>query len=111
MPRYAVYHARDPLQMMRHDASPWQADRALHYQHVADVEAEACDRPLSRVFRLTNHLDPYPWMEHPAVVWHDATRPLRSTSVGDVIGDETGQAWMVLVRRFTRLADPDEERL
>ena len=111
MPRYRVYHATDLMQMVLHDEAQWFTDRALHYQQVADVEAQACDRPLSRVFRLTNHLDPRPWMEHPAVVWHDTSRPLRSTSVGDVICDETGQAWMVLPHGFTRLADPDEERL
>lgn len=103
MPRYAVYHATDIMQMVSHDETQWQINRHAYYQLVAEVEASVEGRPLSRAFRLTNHTDPHPWTENPEVVWHDATRPLRSTSVGDVICEPSGRAWMVLPFGFTTL--------
>lgn len=101
---YAVYHATDIMQMVFHDATQWFINRAAHYRHVADVEADLEDTPLSRVFRLTNHLDDHPWAENAGVIWHDTTRPLRSTSVGDVVVNTvTNEAWMVMPFGFTLL--------
>ena len=97
MHRYAVYHAIDLMQMVFPDPSPWHTDRDANFRRVAVVAASVEDTPLERIFRLTNHLDERPWTENAAVVWHDATRPLRSTSVGDVAVDEdTDEVWMVL---------------
>ena len=107
MHRYAVYHAVDLMQMVFPDPSLWSADRDQHYRHVANVEADVEDKPLEQVFRLTNHLDERPWTENAAVVWHDATRPLRSTSVGDVAVDEdTGEVWMVLTFGWKQVERP-----
>jgi RNA polymerase sigma factor (sigma-70 family) len=88
--RYAVYHAHDNWAMVEPHADHWHRDRALHYRHVADVDA-----PLERVFALTNHLDGCSWTSHQEVVWHATDAPVRSTSVGDVIlssPDWTGMA-------------------
>lgn len=97
MQRYAVYHATNPLQMVFHDAAQWVTTRDTAYRHVADVEAEAADRPLDQVFARTNHIDDeHPWQVNPEIVWH-AGRPLRSTSTGDVVVQiTTGEAWMVM---------------
>jgi hypothetical protein len=51
-PRFAVYHALDPLMMAHPQAAHWQTDRDAHYTHVADVEAS-----FEQVFALTNHGD------------------------------------------------------
>jgi hypothetical protein len=83
--RYAVYHANDLFAMALPEASHWYGDRSRYYTHVADVEA-----PLEQVFALTNHID-HPWMSNPQVIWHATTVPLRSTSVGDVIGSCRGE--------------------
>src|SRR5258706_15005935 len=89
--RYAVYHANDPYAIIAPQADHWFTDRSRHYTHVADVVA-----PLAQVFALTNHID-HPWTSNPAVIWHTAEIPLRSTSVGDVIVSyESGQAWLIM---------------
>ncbi len=90
-PRYAVYHAVDPLAMAFPQPAHWHTSRRAHFLHVADVAA-----PLEQVFALTNAID-RPWTSNPEVSWFDARLPLRSTSVGDVIQSyETGQAWMIM---------------
>lgn len=102
--RYAVYHATDMMQMVFHDVVQWDVDRDKHYRHVAEVEADVEANPLSQVFRFTNHLDERPWTENAVILWYDTTRPLRSTSVGDVIVNAaTREAWMVKPFGFTRL--------
>lgn len=108
MHRYVVYHALALMQMVVPDPSLWSADRDRHYRHVADVEANVEDKPLEQVFRLTNHMDDnHSWTENAAVIWHDSSRPLRSTSVGDVITDEvTGDIWMVASLGWKRLEQP-----
>ncbi len=89
--RYAVYHAKDLLEMLVPQASHWYEDRSRYYTHVADVVA-----PLEQVFALTNSID-HSWTSNPEIVWHITTTPLRSTSVGDVIVSyKSGQAWLVL---------------
>ena len=95
---FAVYHARDPLAMAVPQPSHWSTDRALHYRHVADVAA-----PFPQVFERTNHHDSN-WTTNPEILWYDASLPLRSTSVGDVIVScETGQAYMVMPVGFQSL--------
>lgn len=107
MHRYDVYHATNLLQMMFHDAAQWRHDRAAHYRRVAEVLAEASDKPLERIFRLTNHLDEHPWTQNPEVVWYDPTRPIRSTSVGDVVVQiATGETWMVLPFGWNKVEQP-----
>ncbi len=103
--RYAVYHAIDPMQMVFHDPAQWQTHRDTAYRHVADVEANSEDNPLSQVFGSTNHSeDEHPWQKKPEVVWHDASRPQRSTSVGDVVINQiTGETWMVMPFGWKRL--------
>ncbi len=100
---YSVYHAHDPLQMVQHDEAQWFQGRESHYQHVADVEASIEEKPLAQVaqvFAWTNHIE-CDWTTNAAVLWHDTTMPLRSTSVGDVITCKaTGQAWMVMPSGF-----------
>lgn len=107
MHRYDVYHATNLLQMMFHDAAQWRHDRAAHYRRVAEVLVEASDKPLERIFRLTNHLDEHPWTQNPEVVWYDPTRPIRSTSVGDVVVQiATGETWMVLPFGWNKVEQP-----
>jgi hypothetical protein len=91
--RYAVFHAHDLRTMMRPQAraATWYTDRPRAYTHVADVEAR-----LSQVFQLTNHID-HAWTSNPQVVWAAAGRPLRSTSVGDILlCHQDGRAWLVM---------------
>ena len=100
---YSVYHARDPMQMVYHDEAQWYQDRESHYQHVADVEASVEEKPLEQVFALTNHTE-CNWTANAAVVWHDTTMPLRSTSVGDIVTcTSTGQSWMIMAYGFKPL--------
>ena len=102
--RYTVYHATNPLQMFFHDETQWQSNRSAHYRRVARVGAESCDYSLDQVFALTNHIDDCDWSQHPAVVWH-ATRPLRSTSVGDVlVHATTHETWMALPFGWQKVA-------
>lgn len=97
-PRYAVYHAIDPIAIARPVAAHWYSDREMHYRHVADVAA-----PFDQIFRLTNHID-HPWTDNAEVIWHATGTPLRSTSVGDIIvACETGEAWLVLPFGFQAL--------
>jgi len=91
--RYAVFHARDLLAMRdpRTQEAQWFTNRPRFYTHAADVIA-----PLGQVFALTNHIN-HSWTSNPEVVWHDTARPLRSTSVGDVIVSHLdGTAWLVM---------------
>ena len=102
--RYAIYHARDPLQMALFDPAQWATDRDSHYCRVAEVEISPED-PLNRIFRLTNHFDEKAWVSNPEVVWFDTHMPIRSTSVGDVIvNEQAGQAWMVIPFGFELLS-------
>jgi hypothetical protein len=88
--------------MVEPKAARWLENCALHYRHVATVDA-----PLERVFALTNHFEEDSWTTHQEVVWHATDAPVRSTSVGDVIvSRDTGQAWLVMpfeLREITSL--------
>lgn len=92
---YGIYHAYDPLVMLKPDENHWLEDRHLNYRHVADVKAH-----LEEIFRLTNHFDEQDergWLGNQEVVWHATDAPIRSTSVGDVISAyRTGQAWLIM---------------
>ena len=95
---YAVYHAIDPMAMALPQIAHWQHNWRLHFRHVANVAV-----PLEQVFAQTNSIEQH-WTSNPAVIWYDASRPLRSTSVGDVIVScETRQAWMVMPDGFFAL--------
>jgi hypothetical protein len=74
-------------------------ERERYYQLVAVVEAET----LEEVYRLTNHID-NDWREN-ALVRTIATTPPRSTSVGDVLVNGNGQAWLVACVGFIPLED------
>ena len=88
---YAVYHATNPLDMLRPDPRAWQTDRDRNYRHVANVYAER-----SHVFALTNHSEGLDWTERPEVFWVAPGTSPRSTSVGDVMySPSTGRAWLV----------------
>jgi len=88
---YAVYHATNPLAMLRPDPRDWQTDRDQQYRHVANVYAL-----LDHVFTLTNHSEGQDWTERPEVFWVAPGSSPRSTSVGDVIfSPSTGRAWLV----------------
>ncbi len=67
-PRYAVYHAHDPRAMLSPRADRWLDHQALHFRHVADVQADELDQ----VFALTNHQQEESWTSHPEIVWHAA---------------------------------------
>lgn len=101
-PRYAVYHARDPWAMVSPCEDGWIVNRALHFRHVADVQAEG----LEQVFALTNHQEAN-WTSHPEITWYAKDAPVRSTSVGDVIvAAQNGQAWLVLPLGYRAILPP-----
>ena len=90
--RYAVYHARNIWAMVDPCRDDWTENRALHYTHVADIEA-----PIQNVFSLSNHHEGRDWTQNPEVIWYNTSAPVRSTSVGDVIlSYQTGQAWLIM---------------
>jgi hypothetical protein len=105
---YTVYHALDPVQMLRPGVAQWQDDRAICYQRVAviDLTLAPGENPhatavFNQVFTLTNHRE-HDWTEHPEVSWSAHDVPVRSTSVGDVMVC-LDQAWMVMPSGFTLL--------
>ena len=100
--RYAVYHARDIWAMLSPREDRWLLNQALHFRHVADVQADQ----LEQVFALTNH-QKESWTSHPEIVWHTTDAPVRSTSIGDVIVSiQTGQAWLVMPSGFRAILPP-----
>jgi hypothetical protein len=64
-----------------------------------------CD--LDSVFDLTNHSAPAHgeagWQDHPKVKYLGRQSGPRSTSVGDVVVDESGQAWLCKPMGWGRL--------
>lgn len=98
-PRYAVYHARDIWAMLSPRKDRWLLNQALHFRHVADVQAQE----LEHVFALTNHREES-WTHHQEIVWHATDAPVRSTSIGDVIvSSQTGQAWLVMPSGYSEI--------
>ncbi len=93
---WLVYHNTGRATLFQPNPSLWK-ERDKYYHLVALVEAGS----LEEVYALTNHID-RDWREN-ALVKSMATRPPRSTSVGDVIvqGDK---AWLVDRTGFRRIA-------
>lgn len=71
---------------------------------VATVQAQA----IGQVFELTNHID-HAWPENPGIVIAQGLDParLRSTSVGDIVSDESG-FYAVAPSGFLKLDALDE---
>lgn len=78
----------DPLSRLHAIIEMWSKPDTL-YVKVADVETD----DLEDVFRATNHID-RPWTENKEVTALFSVRA-RSTSVGDVIVDATGNKFFV----------------
>lgn len=93
-PRYSVYHANQPNFMgdARIAAAQWPDG----FTQVAVVEADNKDQ----VFSCTNHVYSN-WTDNAGV--ESFTENPRSTSVGDVIEDESGVRWMVAFSGWTRI--------
>ena len=79
---YKVYHARKPT-YGRRPHPHWPKG----YELVAEVEATG----LHEVFCLTQHLYNCFWPDNPGVSF--SCRPVRSTSVGDVVVTPDGRAY------------------
>ena len=77
--RYTIWHVKQPTFDL--GAKPVFPD---FYDRVAIVEAQNRDD----VFRIGNHIDS-DWTKNPEVI-QCFKRPVRSTSVGDVVEDENG---------------------
>ena len=97
---FNVYHNRHPLAMLLPEIFEplWFEERNRYFTRVALVGAS-----LESVFALTNHFDT-DWTQNAQVVWF-APRPLRSTSIGDVIVSARGGAWMVVQDGFKPLRE------
>jgi hypothetical protein len=81
MPIFKLHHATQPH--FSH-ANP-QEFTPENFDHVADVEAD----DLGEVFEKTNHIE-VPWPENPGATMIVSANSVRSTSVGDIVVDETG---------------------
>lgn len=76
--KYKVYHKIDP---------DFQPTVPTNFPDGFDMVAEVVtEEGLEDVFRVTNHIDDS-WWKNPEVKVH---KKVRSTSVGDVVVDETG---------------------
>lgn len=82
--KYKIYHA------IEHDffGENIPPEFPEGYEHVATVD---CDS-LEEAFRLTNHIVD-DWRLNLGVELTDPNKPLRSTSVGDVVVTEVGRRW------------------
>jgi hypothetical protein len=82
---FQVWHDDSPRFRATHeDAMRWPTG----FTHVADV----LTTQVEAVFELTNHIDS-DWTKNAEVTLLVPNR-VRSTSVGDVVVDDTGQAWL-----------------
>lgn len=93
---WLVYHNIDETTMFQPDPELWK-ERDKHYHLVALVEADSPEE----VYQLTNHIDG-DWREN-AVVKSMSLQPPRSTSVGDVLVQNT-TAWLVDRSGFRRIS-------
>ncbi len=99
---FSVYHACDPWAILFPSEDGWLSNPALHFRHVADVQANH----LEQVSALTNYQEAS-WTSHPDITWHATDAPVRSMSVGDVIVvRQTGQAWLVMPSGFREIIAP-----
>lgn len=76
-----VWHAKNPT-----FNKPFHRFTPANFQLVAKVDAEQIDH----VFSLTNHIDKS-WTENESVT--ALIENPRSTSVGDIVVDESGAVW------------------
>jgi hypothetical protein len=80
--KYKVFHVVEPTFQ-----PTVPTDFPKGFEMVAEV---VTDLGLEDVYRVTNHVND-PWWENPEVKVH---RKRRSTSVGDVVEDETGKRFL-----------------
>jgi hypothetical protein len=101
-PVYTVYHNQDPSALLfdRLQEMGYVLRENLH--KVAMVRATK----LGQVFELTNHIEGS-WTQNPEILGLQTNTPWginpRSTSVGDVILDPQGKAWIVAPMGFKEL--------
>ena len=116
MPQYELYHAASSRALLadydaHQAATHWRATvagqhdpRHAPYHRVATVTAPA----LHAVYGLTNHgAHAADWPDNPGVQLHTRL-PVRSTSVGDVVRDPAGTAWLCVAVGWQplKLVDP-----
>jgi hypothetical protein len=103
---FEIHHANDIFAMVFPKEEHWFHERDRHFRHVATVAA-----PLAGIFSLTNNTDEHAqaWMFLPEVTWFDASMPIRSTSIGDVIScQQTRRAWIVMPGELKELSAGQE---
>lgn len=86
--RFAIFHKKNP-----DFGISWMGEEAPETVKIADFDKVAeviCDE-LSDTFRITNHID-RSWQENEEVVF--SVKSARSTSVGDIVIDSTGQVFL-----------------
>ncbi len=98
MPKFSLYHLRPEFAREAYGAAdgvtPKRYVDAQRFIHVALIEASV----LGEVFQVTNHgvpgqADDWTTLPSTLTLWNG--NRVRSTSVGDLIEDESGQAWLV----------------
>jgi len=82
--KYEVWHVKNPTFQMGYGG-----EFPTAYEKVAEVDC----KDLEHAFEVTNHID-HDWATNSEVTKR-AKKPLRSTSVGDVLVDENGVKMMV----------------
>jgi hypothetical protein len=109
MPQFRVFHLKhtteDSGKHARLDALFGDVDEAVRlglYQEVAHVEADN----IENVFRLTNHVDE-DWTEGPAIT--RVKSPCRSTSVGDIVMDDSFNLYKCASFGFDMLSEEASE--
>lgn len=86
--KFKVYHSKNwTLNTLLHFQQEGFNPHRDDYEHVANVHVLA----LGDTFQFTNHIDK-PWTEHLNV--EALKENPRSTSVGDVVVDESGKVWL-----------------
>jgi hypothetical protein len=96
--KFKVYHDIHPS--FGRNQAP--AFNAVNYEKVADLDItgrKRCD--IEEAYVDTNHIT-CDWTTNKSVVWHKADK-LRSTSVGDVIVDESGDGFLCEPTGWTNL--------
>ncbi len=85
---FAVFHKKDPdFGVMWFGSDAPASVKIVEFDKVAEV---VCDE-LGDVFRITNHIDKS-WQENEEVTF--SVKSARSTSIGDVVIDSTGLAFL-----------------
>lgn len=91
-----VFHAQ-----ITYPADAQAAPQLIGWRHVATVQSGAFTglAALEHAYALTNHIRGA-WWNNPGVVWADPARNMRSSSMGDVVLTEVGEAWEVALCGF-----------